>query len=111
MQEPIQRASTIENKLRIRVQMQYFLAVDDLAAENQRDRERIPSTNDLAMFRVVRAHLRFWVTVGKTGVVEAFSRVGGRGCPFGFLVGDRDAVGWLEDVIVDFPADFGGEGC
>lgn len=90
--------------------MQYRLVVDGLAAEDQRDRERILTTNDLAVFRVVRVKLRFGVAVGKTGVVETFARVGGRRSPFGFLAGDRDAVYWLEDVIVDFPAEFRREG-
>lgn len=39
------------------------------------------------------------IAVGKTGVIEAFARVGsgsiGKG--FGFLAEDGDAVGWLED--------------
>lgn len=44
-------------------------------------------------------------------MVEAFARVSGRRAPFGLLVGDCDTVCWLEDVTVDFPADFDGEGC
>lgn len=44
-------------------------------------------------------------------MVEAFSHVGGRRCPFWFLAGDRDAVCWLEDIIVDSPADFDGDDC
>jgi len=87
--------------------MQYRLAVDELAAEDQRYRERVPTTNDLAVFRIVRVKLCFGVAVGKTGVVEAFARVCGRRGPFGLLTGDRDAVCWLEDVVEDFPAEFG----